>query len=63
MRNCIRCGAEMKEEFRITSGIGIVIRPTKGHVAVMPKVAVCPRCGEVSIYVEEPDKLIGKEKK
>ena len=62
MRNCIRCGAEMQEDFRITSGIGIVIRPAKGHVAVMPKAAVCPRCGEVSIYVEEPDKLIGKEK-
>ena len=62
MRNCIRCGAEMKEDFRITSGIGIVIRPAKGHVAVIPRAAVCPQCGEVSVYVEEPDKLIGKEK-
>ena len=62
MRNCIRCGAEMKEDFRITSGIGIVIRRAKDHVAVIPRAAVCPQCGEVSIYVEEPDKLVGKEK-
>lgn len=62
MRNCIRCGAEMKEDFRITSGYGIVIRPAKGRAAVKPKVAVCPKCGEVSVYVEEPDRLMGKKK-
>ena len=62
MRNCIRCGAEMQEDFRITSGIGIVIRPAKGHVAVIPRAAVCPKCGEVSIYVAEPDKLTGRKK-
>ncbi len=61
MRNCIRCGAEMKDGFKITSGYGIVIRGEKNR-AVKPKVAVCPQCGEVSIYVEEVDKLIGKEK-
>lgn len=58
MRKCIRCGAEMKENYVITSGYGIVIRPEKGRSAVKPKVAVCPLCGEVSIYVEELEKLI-----
>ena len=57
MRKCIRCGAQMEENCKITSGYGIVIRSEKSHVAVKPKVAVCPLCGEVSIYVEEPDKL------
>lgn len=49
MRKCIRCGTEMAEGFRITSGYGIVIRPDKGRTAVKPKVAVCSRCGEVEI--------------
>lgn len=62
MRKCIRCGAEMEENYIITSGYGIVIRPKKGRTAVKPSVAVCPQCGEASIYVEEPEKLIGNGK-
>lgn len=55
MRKCVRCGAEMMEDYGITSGYGIVVR--KGLSAVKPKAAVCPRCGEVSIYVEDVEKL------
>ena len=55
MRNCLRCGAPMEEGYKITSGYGIVIRSGKRHVAVKPKVAVCPQCGETSIYVEKPE--------
>ena len=56
MRKCLRCGAQMEEGYVITSGYGIVIRPTgerkRGAKPVKPAVAVCPACGEVSIYVE-----------
>ncbi len=53
MRKCIRCGAEMKEGFAFTGGGGNVLR-AKGISlkAVYPKAALCPECGEVSIYVE-----------
>lgn len=58
LRKCIRCGAEMKEGFTFTGGGGNVIR-RKGLSlkAVYPKAAVCFNCGEVSIYVEDLDKL------
>ncbi len=48
----------MEENYVITSGYGIVIRKKKGNAAVKPSVAICPQCGEASIYVEEPAKLI-----
>lgn len=61
MRKCIRCGAEMEENFKFTGGYGNVIRK-KGLTgkAVYPKAAVCPQCGEISIYVDEEqlEKLI-----
>ena len=54
MRKCIRCGAEMQEGFTFTGGFGNVIRKKGlGFKAVYPKAALCPKCGEVSIYVEE----------
>lgn len=56
MRKCIRCGAEMEEDHKITSGYGIVIRGERGRTA-KPKVAVCPHCGELSLYIDSPDKL------
>lgn len=58
MRKCIRCGAEMEENFTITSGTGIVVRREGLSMkSVKPKVAVCPKCGEVSIYIEDFSKL------
>ncbi len=60
MRKCLRCGAEMEEGFKFTGGFGNVIRK-KGlsAKAVYPEAAVCPKCGEISIYVgeEKLDKL------
>ena len=64
MRKCIRCGTEMKEGCTIKvegGGYGIVISTAenallKGRIG-KPKVAICPQCGEVSIYVEDVDKL------
>ena len=44
----------MEEDFSFTGAGGNVLRK-KGFTlkAVYPKAALCPRCGEVSIYVED----------
>ena len=65
MRKCVRCGSEMNENCAIKvegSGVGIVISKKKqklfsGRIGI-PNVAVCPNCGEISIYIEEPKKVI-----
>ena len=64
MRKCIRCGEEMVEncDIKIEGGAyGIILanstsRLFSGRIG-KPKVAVCPKCGEVSIYIEEVSKL------
>ena len=56
MRKCVRCGAEMAEDYSFTGGFGNVIRPKGMSLkAVYPKAAVCMQCGEISIYVDEND--------
>lgn len=62
MRKCIRCGADMKENCAIKvegAGYGIVLSSNKlfGGRMGKPKVAICPKCGEVSIYLENLEKL------
>lgn len=64
MRNCIRCGSEMKENCAIKvegAGYGIVLSSDEkklfGGRMGKPKVAICPKCGEVSIYIEDIEKL------
>lgn len=64
MRKCLRCGSEMKEGCAIKVegvGYGIVLSSdaTKlfGGRMGKPNVAICPQCGEVSIYLEDVDKL------
>lgn len=64
MRKCLRCGTEMKENCTIKiqgSGNGIVLSNDEnkmfGGRMGPPKVAICPNCGEVSIYTENLDKL------
>ena len=53
MRKCVRCGAEMQEGFSFTGGGGNVLRKKGLSLkAVYPKAALCPKCGEVSVYVE-----------
>ena len=53
MRKCLRCGAEMEEGYALGGGFGNTIRK-KGlsTKAAYPKAAVCPECGEVSIYLD-----------
>ena len=64
MRTCIRCGSDMKEGCAIKiegGGNGIVLSADEnklfGGRIGKPKVAICPNCGEVSIYIENVDKL------
>ena len=64
MRKCIRCGTEMKENCGIKVqgvGYGIVLTDDEnklfGGRMGSPKVAICPNCGEVSIYLENTSKL------
>ena len=62
MRQCIRCKAEMVEN-RIIRDAGdshrIIITTDKFFPKTLGKVraAVCPECGEISIYIEDTDKL------
>lgn len=64
MRQCLRCGAEMKEGCAIKiegGGNGIVLSADAaklfGGRIGKPSVAICPKCGEVSIYLDDVNKL------
>ena len=63
MRKCIRCGSEMKEDCAVKiegAGYGIILSSDEsklfGGRIGKPKVAICPKCGEVSIYLEDVSK-------
>ena len=69
MRKCYRCATEMVEGFeiqvpselfgavKIIDGAGLFAK-----VIAKPKVAICPECGEVSLYIENVND-ISKSKK
>ena len=64
MRKCIRCQTEMVENCSIKiegAGYGIVMATDDKHLFTnrigKPRVAICPACGEVSIYVENVEDL------
>ncbi len=69
MRKCIRCGSTMVEGcgIKVKGGAyGIVLTDNEnkwwGGRIGEPKVAICPNCGEVSIYLENIEKLKNNEK-
>jgi len=63
MRICRQCQCEMIEGFDVKvegAGYGIKIAKGTGIFAnriEKPKVAICPKCGEVSLYVENIDEF------
>ncbi|MEG0176559.1 nucleic acid-binding protein [Anaerorhabdus sp.] len=63
MRKCVRCQTEMIENFDIKvqgAGYGVTIADSEKVFADRigkPKVAICPQCGEISFYIENPEKL------
>ncbi len=63
MRKCIRCGAEMIEGCGVRqsdSACGVVIMESEKFFAKTIgrlKAAVCPECGEVSLYIDQTETL------
>ena len=64
MRTCLRCGGEMQENCAVKvegAGYGIVLSNNAdklfGERIGQPRVAICPQCGEVSIYLADTDRL------
>ena len=64
MRTCLRCGSEMQENCAVKvegAGYGIVLSNNAdklfGGRIGQPRVAICPQCGEVSIYLADTDRL------
>lgn len=63
MRKCYRCNIKMTEGFdlKVEGGAyGIKISDGTGVFAKRiekPKVAICPKCGEISLYIENVDRI------
>lgn len=63
MRKCIRCQTNMIENcsIKVEGGAYGIVMATGERVFAnrigKPKVAICPNCGEVSIYIENVDEL------
>ena len=67
MRECVRCNIAMVENCGIKvkgAAYGLVLTDDEnkwwGGRMEQPKVAICPKCGEVSIYLENVEKLRNK---
>ena len=64
MRKCIRGGSILKENCAVKvegAGYGIILSSDEsklfGGRMGKPKVAICPECGEVSIYLDDVERL------
>ena len=66
MRKCLRCGTEMVEDWRIRPERGDACYISDGNDGFLRgkersgqlKAAICPQCGEVSVYVDDPNTVI-----
>lgn len=64
MRRCKQCENEMIKGFNIKvegGSYGIKISKGDGVFAKRlgkPKVAICPKCGEISLYIENPNQIL-----
>lgn len=63
MRKCLRCGSEMKEDCVLRGNFDsdtLTLYKRKkfigGRIGGVTA-AVCPQCGEVSLYVDDTEKL------
>ena len=63
MRTCKQCDSEMVNGFDIkVDGASYGIKITKNSTIFSEriekrKVSICPKCGEVSLYIEKLDKI------
>lgn len=69
MRNCHRCHQEMVEGFDIKiegAGYGIKLSKGQGMFAKRigkPQVAICPGCGEISLFLIDTMEVFNHKKK
>ena len=56
MRTCKQCDSEMVNGFDIKVD-GASYSTIFSERIEKPKVAICPKCGEVSLYIEKLDKI------
>ena len=60
MRICKNCGSEMIEGYKVkinTSTLFADMSIVKKGFKRQPTVAVCPDCGEISLYIENVHKV------
>ena len=62
MRKCLRCEIEMVEDLAVmvsNGGYGIDVREKGMFKSSIEKIkcAVCPECGYVETYIENPEKI------
>ncbi len=65
MRQCTRCGTEMVDNYSLKasniSAIATILLAKKNGILSNElgkiKVAVCPNCGELSLYFDQLEKL------
>ena len=69
MRKCVRCNTAMVENCGVKvkgAAYGLILTDDEnkwwGGRMEQPKVAICPKCGEVSIYLENVEKLKNKQR-
>lgn len=57
MRKCLRCGEDMLTDATLHGRDLVVLKGGLGNFGVFDKfavnAAVCPNCGEVSLYIED----------
>lgn len=64
MRICKQCNNEMITGFdiKVEGGVyGIKVAKDDSLFAKRldkPKVAICPKCGEISLYIENPEQIL-----
>ena len=61
MRKCLRCNVQMVEDRDIKVdmqgyGISVTLPGVFCKKIAKPKVAECPNCGEISLYIENAEK-------
>lgn len=61
MRKCTRCDTVMNEQFYLRihgKEYGLIISKNNSIFSkkiATPKIAICPNCGEISMYIDNAD--------
>ncbi len=58
-RDCLRCGTKMEKGYKLKLNYKVydtIIAKSKGgpfSTIGKPKVSICPKCGEISMYMDD----------